>query len=179
MNERDKPLSNAVEESGAVEATDLLRVLMQEPVGYPRGLGPGLVTGKLLALAAEGGLALVSYEGQPGHAALEARSVVDLHGTHIGWRVLLGFENHDPKLPIVLGILQGQPGWPLRQPPAQVTVEADGQRMVVVAHRELLLRCGKASISLRSDGHVEIRGETVVTQAAAANRIRGGSVELN
>jgi hypothetical protein len=76
-------------------------------------------------------------------------------------------------------VLQGQCGWPIPKAPAQVTVEADGERMVVVAQQELLLRCGKASISLRHDGHVEIRGETIVTHATAANRVRGGSVELN
>jgi hypothetical protein len=185
MSERDQPQNVEVEGPATDDAAGLLRPLMQEPVGRPAiqatapALAPALVIGKLLALVDEGRTPLVAYAGQPGHSALKARSTVDLHGGHIGHNVVLGFELLDPTLPIVLGVVQGQPGWPSPEPPGQVVVEADGQRMVVVAERELVLRCGKASVVLRHDGHVEIRGEQILTHAAGPNRIRGGSVELN
>jgi hypothetical protein len=179
MTEPDQRPVAGSEEPDSFDAASLLRPLMREPVGSPHGGLDGLSIGRLLALVEQGRTPLVSYTGQPGTGALRARSVVDLHGGHVGQDVVLGFELRDPSRPIILGVLRGQSGWPLSEPPGQVSVDADGQRMVVVADRELVLRCGKASVSLRHDGRVEIRGETILTQAAGPNRMRGGSVELN
>ena len=47
------------------------------------------------------------------------------------------------------------------------------------ASRELVLRCGKASVTLTSDGAVRIRGTDVLSRASATNRIRGGNVQIN
>ncbi len=140
---------------------------------------PVLVFGQLVALADEGRCPLVAYEGMPSAAAVRARSLVDLCGRHIGQTVALMFEMGEPMLPVVTGLLQGTPGWPQADLPAQVEIEAGGSRMIVSARQELVLRCGKASITLTADGRVEIRGETIRTQAIGANRICGGSVELN
>jgi uncharacterized protein (DUF2345 family) len=60
-----------------------------------------------------------------------------------------------------------------------VELESDGERLVVSARRQLVLRCGEARITLSEDGLVEIRGEEIVTQAVGRNRMRGGSIELN
>ena len=177
MSESERLSGVGVDNPETCDATSLLRPLMRGPVGT--GVSDGLSVGRLLALVDEGRTPLVAYAGQPGNGALRARSVVDLHGSHVGQDVVLGFEQRDPSRPIILGVVRGRAGWPMPQTPGQVTVEADGQRMVVVAERELVLRCGKSSISLRQDGRVEIRGEEVLTQAAGSNRIRGGSVELN
>jgi Domain of unknown function (DUF6484) len=180
MSEREQFEVIAVEEVAACDAAELLRPLMQGPAARAtEAAGSGLLIGRLLALVDEGRTPLVEYPGQPVPAALKARTTVDLHGAHVGQDVVLGFEQQDPTQPIVLGVVRGQPGWPLPEAPGQVTLEADGQRMVVTAQRELVLRCGKASVSLRHDGRVEIRGESILTDATAANRVRGGSVELN
>jgi hypothetical protein len=140
---------------------------------------PGVVLGELVALVDEGRCPLVSCAVLPHAGAVRARSLVDLEARHIGHTVALVFERGDPARPVVTGLLQGEPGWPLADPPGQVQVEADGARMTVSARRELVLRCGKASITLSEDGRVEIRGETIHTRAVGANRIRGGSIELN
>lgn len=179
MSEREWRPGVGGDDPEICDAASLLRPLMRESVGPPTSGSDGLSIGRLLALVDAGRTPLVAFAGQPGNGALRARSVVDLHGSHVGQDVVLGFEHRDPSRPIILGVVRGQSGWPLSQTPEQVTVEADGQRMVVVADRELVLRCGKASVSLRHDGRVEIRGENILTQASGPNRIRGGSVELN
>ncbi|TIS17534.1 MAG: hypothetical protein E5X10_03230, partial [Mesorhizobium sp.] len=55
----------------------------------------------------------------------------------------------------------------------------DGERMRITANDRLELRCGKATIIMEKDGHITIRGTYVTSHASAANRIRGGSVNLN
>jgi len=117
--------------------------------------------------------------GRPGTIAVRARSVVDLHGAHIGRQVVLMFENADPARPIVIGVLRGAQGWPLPNAPAQVEVDADGERMLVSAKDELVLRCGKASITLTRAGKVLIQGSYVSSRSTGVNRVKGGSVQLN
>ena len=58
-------------------------------------------------------------------------------------------------------------------------VQADGQHLLLQAREEMILRCGKSSVKLRADGRIEIRGDTIISEAVRANRVRGGSVELN
>lgn len=183
MKPNDLPDGLAAE---PVAADDLLSPLLQAPANglapntapLPHAV-PGVVVGTLLALTDDGQTPLVSFAGQPGHAALPARSTVDLHGPHIGQAVVLMFEQGDVHRPIVMGVLRGQPGWPLAQQPATVDVDADGARMVVSAKEQLVLRCGKASITLTKSGKVLIDGSYVVSRSSGVNRVKGGSVQLN
>lgn len=137
------------------------------------------VVGELLALADEGRTPLVRFAGQPGSAALPARSVVDLHGAHIGRAVLLVFEQADPCRPIVTGVLRGDEGWPLAGRPAQVEVDADGACLTLSAREQLVLRCGRASITLTRAGKVLIQGSYVLSRASGVNRVKGGAVQIN
>jgi hypothetical protein len=139
-----------------------------------------MVVGELLALASEDRRPLVTFAGQPTPGALPARTTVDLHGPHIGHAVTLMFERGDPARPIVTGVLR-EPlaGWPLADPPAQVQVDADGERLIVSAREQLVLRCGKASITLTKAGKVLIEGNYLLSRSTGVNRIKGGSVQLN
>ena len=60
-----------------------------------------------------------------------------------------------------------------------VAVDADGQRLIVNAKEQLVLRCGKASITLTQSGKVLIDGTYVLNRSSGVNRIKGGSVQLN
>jgi hypothetical protein len=62
---------------------------------------------------------------------------------------------------------------------AQAVARVDGQRVVIEGKDEIELRCGSASIVLRRNGRVVIRGLEVETRARGVNRIRGGSVRIN
>ena len=139
---------------------------------------PGVVIGELIALTDEGRTPLVTYASQPGTAAQRARSVVDLHGAHINQPVVLMFENGDPTRPIVMGVVRQREGWPTTEAPTQVQVEADGERLIVSAAEQLVVRCGKASITLTKAGKVLIQGSYVSSRSTGVNRIKGGSVQL-
>lgn len=173
------PAGEAVEHND----TSLLSPLLQGDVSALHGSSAapiqGVVIGKLLAITDGGMTPLVWFLGQPGDGALRARSIVDLHGPHIGSAVVLVFEHGDPARPVVVGVLRGQTGWPMADRPAQVEVDADGERMVVSAREQLVLRCGKASITLTKAGKVLIEGSYLLSRSTGVNRIKGGSVQLN
>ena len=139
----------------------------------------GIVIGELVAMTDNARTPLVTFVGSRDSKAVAARSVVDLHGAHIGRPVVLVFEGADPEKPVVLGVLREGDGWPLDQQPGQVEVDADGQRLVVTAKEQLVLRCGKASITLTKAGKVLIEGAYVSSHSSGVNRVKGGSVQLD
>jgi hypothetical protein len=155
----------------------LLRGALQPQVPGAVASIPGVVVGELVALAGDGTTPYVRYPGQDN--ALPALTSIDLHGPHIGAALVLMFERGDPGRPVVVGVLRGQPGWSQSEPPAQVDVDADGQRLIVSAREQLVLRCGQASITLTQAGKVLIEGSYVLSRSSGVNRIQGGSIQLN
>jgi hypothetical protein len=133
----------------------------------------------------------------PGNAAgpLAARATVSLDAAAIGRAVagkrglLLLFENGDPTMPIVVGLLEETAGSALlgnlltrsSPPPARAPAEArlDGKRVVLEGQDEVVLKCGEASITLKRDGKVLLRGTYIETNAKGVNRIKGGAVKIN
>lgn len=55
----------------------------------------------------------------------------------------------------------------------------DGERKQIEGLKEIVLRCGKASITLSNNGRITIRGAYVETRASGTNRIKGGAVLIN
>ena len=117
---------------------------------------------------------------EPGSSfVIPARATVDLQPTHIGGEVVLVCEAGDPQKPIVLGVMRAADPNHLAEEPGHVEVEADGERMFVSAKEQLVLRCGKAMITLTKAGKVLIEGTYVSSRSSGVHRIKGGSVQLN
>ena len=138
----------------------------------------GVLTGVLIGFKESGTVPLVIFPGQPQTAAVAARTTVDLQGAHIGRQVVLMFDGGDPMRPIVMGSIRGE-GTALAEQPGHVEVDVDGERMLVTAKDQLVLRCGKASITLTKAGKVLVQGTYVSSRSTGVNRIKGGSVQLN
>ena len=177
----DEQLAAATESPTHWPSEDLARLLKADASGADLGglLFPATVVGELIAIVDDGCTPLVLFPGQPGTAALRARTAVDLHGPHIGQPVVLSFEAGDAHRPIVMGVIRQAEGWLLAEVPAQVEVDVDGARMIVSAKEQLVLRCGKASITLTKAGKVLIQGSYVSSRSTGVNRVKGGLVQLN
>jgi hypothetical protein len=139
----------------------------------------GVLTGTLIGFRDPAQTPMVLYPGQIGSAAIVATSTVDLHGAHVGRRVALMFENGDPKRPMIIGLMRHTQDCPLPESPGNVEIDADGERLIVTAREQLVLRCGKASITLTKSGKVLIEGEYLSSRSCGVHRIRGGSVQIN
>jgi hypothetical protein len=74
-----------------------------------------------------------------------------------------------------MGIVEDR-GAKRRQP---VELRLDKQKFVFTAEQEIVLRCGKASITLTRAGKVLIRGAYILNRSSGVNRIKGGSVQIN
>jgi Domain of unknown function (DUF6484) len=140
---------------------------------------PSVIVGTLIALADEGRTPLVIFRGQVGSAAVAARSVVPLHGGQIGRLAVLMFENGDARRPLIMGVIQQADPVTASMGTEQIEVDADGGRLLVTAKEQIVLRCGKASITLTRAGKVLIQGVYVSHRSTGVMRIKGGSVHLN
>ena len=171
-----------IDESDARTASDPLLPLLRGCTTSSAGLltdSGRVVVGELVGITAEGQTPLIIFHGQIGTAAIAARSVVDLQGTHIGRQVVLVFENADPAKPIVMGILRDGGSSALGPRAGTVELDRDGERMIVAAKEQLVLRCGKARLTLTREGKVLIEGTYISSRSSGVNRLKGGSVQIN
>lgn len=146
----------------------------------------GTVVGWIVGHDAVRGL-LVDFPRNPG-PPVAARTVVVFDRPTVDRAIVtqqgavLLFEQGDPAAPILLGLVQ-----PLtlheihldRQTDSPKEALVDGRRVVLDGKEEVVLRCGEASITLRHNGKVVIKGTQVISHSSGVNRIRGGSVQIN
>ena len=63
--------------------------------------------------------------------------------------------------------------------PGQLEVAMDGETLRLTAERDIVLKCGEASLTLRKDGKIVLSGTNVLTASRGPNRIKGASIALN
>ena len=132
----------------------------------------GVVIGLFLGFGEDA--PLVVFPGNPRETAVAARSLAELTSDMIGAEGALLFQDGDPGRPLIVGRIVDP-----QQRSNIPHIIRDGEQMRITANERIELRCGKATIVMEKDGHITIRGTYVTSHASAANRIRGGSVNLN
>lgn len=96
--------------------------------------------------------------------------------------VLLFLEDGDAARPIIVGFVTdtfaaAQPLLEMHARPTGATL--DGKRLQFEASEQVVLKCGKGSITMQADGRVVIKGTEIVSRASGGNKIRGASVSIN
>lgn len=147
----------------------------------------GVVIGRVVR-GGDGVEVLVDYPGNPCGGPVSAVSTVRSSAADVGREIALAFQEGDPERPMVLGFIQSPRRAPA--PPAEaeeapttpdttLTARVDDERLVLTAEREIVLKCGKASLTLTRSGKVLIRGKYLLSRSSGVNRIKGGSVQIN
>lgn len=118
--------------------------------------------------------ALAAHPGE----VLACRSTVVLRRAMIGRDVVVVFEGGDTRKPIIVGAIEPAP----LEPALAIlpTVQVDGtERRLIEAEREIVLRCGDASITLTRAGKVIIKGAYILSRSTGYNKIKGAAVDIN
>jgi hypothetical protein len=123
---------------------------------------------------------LVSLQAVAQGEVLEARATVNLRQQDVRSEVIVLCENVDPRKPIIVGVLKPShaPDTAAR-PSSRMTLTVDDERYVITAEREIVLRCGDASITLTRAGKVIIKGNYVMSRSTGYNKIKGAAVDIN
>ncbi|WP_437518486.1 DUF6484 domain-containing protein [Sorangium sp. So ce1099] len=136
----------------------------------------GVVVGRIVGFGQSGDpLVEAAVLGDGGRGGVPARSMTALGPEDEGREVALLFEGGRRDRPVVMGRMHAE-GAARR---ADATATADGERLVLTAEKEIVLQCGKASITLTRAGKILIRGAYLLTRSSGVNRIQGGSVQIN
>jgi hypothetical protein len=150
-----------------------------EAEANPPATEAGVAIGLLMGFD-EAGAPLVVYPGNPSDEAVPARATARLAPADVGCAVALLFEDGELTRPLVIGRILHPERDPAPAPRREpVHAQIDGERIELTAARELVLRCGKASITLTRGGKILLRGAYIFSRSTGVNKIKGGSVQLN
>ncbi len=134
-----------------------------------------VVLGRVIAFD-EHDAPLVDFEENEAGQPCVAMTTVPITKQQIGQQVTLSFVNGDPARPIISGVVH-EPN--VEASPSVVHMRIDGETLRLRGDREIVLECGKASITLQRNGRIVVRGTNVETRASGVNKIRGRAVQLN
>ncbi|KPJ92436.1 MAG: hypothetical protein AMJ53_09390 [Gammaproteobacteria bacterium SG8_11] len=149
----------------------------------------GVVIGEISTVADEQDdqKIFVNFSGNPYATPLLAMSTIKLNSLDSGKQVVLSFDQGNPLRPIIMGVLQNS------EPSVEelaidissalggekLQAKLDGDQVTLTAEKEIVLQCGKSSITLTKAGKIIIRGEYLLSRSTGVNKIKGGSVQIN
>lgn len=164
-------------------------------------VAPGeIVLGTLTGIDSDG-RPLVDYTNNPAADPAVAISTANVTRQHLSRQVALLFAGGDLSKPVIVGFIHSplyamlesfdihngeEPsatneqakGTPADEGDAGIA-HVDGERVVIEGKKEVVLKCGEASITLTRAGKILIRGKYLLNRSSGVNRILGGSVQVN
>ena len=167
-DEQDPFVALAVEE----EADGFEAAEVKAPGGLPAvPAAAAVVTARFDGFDLEDRPLLTGVPGLPGEV-VAARTTVGLTRAQRGRTVVVVFEDGDRRRPIVLGVLQSAVPASADVAAVPVTVQADDTRLVLSAEREIVLRCGDASITMQKNGTIAIKGKDISIEGSGAINVK-------
>ncbi|XXX32465.1 DUF6484 domain-containing protein [Sorangium sp. So ce117] len=174
-------------EAGALEGAEGLLELVvaahEERVrAAAEEAGPieGVVVGRIVGFGQNGDpLVEAAVLGEGARGGIPARAMTALGPEDEGREVALLFEGGRRDRPVVMGRMHVAGESASAAVRDGATATSDGERLVFTAEKEIVLQCGKASITLTRAGKILIRGAYLLTRSSGVNRIQGGSVQIN
>ena len=124
----------------------------------------GVVIGVLMGFD-DAGQPLVAFPGNQKATGQCARSSAALARDDVGREVALLFEQGDPQRPLIIGRIHRPEELKGGEKPKSLSADVDGERIELKADKEIVLRCGKASITLTRAGKILIRGNGITVFA--------------
>jgi hypothetical protein len=145
--------------------------------------------GRIVGISADG-VPLVECEGSDSPAEARFFATLDPATLTSGAEVLLFFDGGDLLRPIIAGVLAPR-GRPILRSVETVETTAaananlpdfacvDGKRVAIRGRDEIVFSCGEASITLRRNGKVIVRGTKVESHSLGTQWVTGALVKIN
>lgn len=136
---------------------------------------PNITIGTLAGF--ENGQPMVDFPGNPHGKSRKALTGVPLSPISVGSEVTIAFAEGDPEKPVILNLLLDPSKDNSQASP--IDIQIDGERLRLSAKKEIVLRCGEASITLTAAGKVLLKGTYVLSRSSGYNKIKGAAVDIN
>ncbi|RPI72407.1 MAG: hypothetical protein EHM45_22290 [Desulfobacteraceae bacterium] len=146
----------------------------------------GIIIGRIVKTVNQRRL-LVDFPGNsgdpvPARMTRSFKSKTNQADTLVDRQVLLVLENNDPALPIIIDMIYSLVDEITEasldtQKPQEALI--DGKRIILEAEEEIVLRCGQASILLKKDGQIVIRGTNLLSRSSGPNKVKGATIAFN
>lgn len=147
----------------------------------------GVKTGKIVNIDPSGSVFINFKDNRQGpiRARLTSAAAESINKANdwIDTAVLVAFEENDISRPVIIDVIRDR----IAPDPSSMDLERnhlddvqiDGETITFDAKKQIVLRCGKSSITLTRAGKVLIRGAYLLNRSSGVNRIKGGSVHIN
>jgi hypothetical protein len=145
---------------------------------------PHAIAGHLTGVDDEGRL-LFRAEGETGDPVpvaigIECSDGALLRAARRQQRALVLRTGGDPVRFVLVGLVRERVATKaLTARPGTLEVGLDGETLVLTAEREIVLRCGEASLTLRKDGKIVLSGTNLLSHSRGPHRIKGATIALN
>lgn len=150
--------------------------------------GMSILIGQLIARDNDG-RPLVKFPGCNGPCVARLMQDVlnpaEINPIDLPMMVLIAVPAADDDSPVILGRISDTLPQPSKKHEIDLPrgdkrhVSIDGEQVMLEAKKEMVLSCGKSSITLKKNGKVIIKGVDLINRAARTNKIKGASVNIN
>lgn len=134
-----------------------------------------IVIGKVVDIVND--QSIVSYEKNLLPYSQPAMATLPITSADITRQVALLFTEHGQ--PIVMGFLTPAIENKAKPNAMAFDIVQNGEHCQIQASKSITLQCGKASITLDSQGEITINGENITSKARKKHNILGGTINLN
>ena len=129
---------------------------------------------RALLVREDGSVLVAGHDGRPGEFPCDRLQTSEQEPIQIspGDTLLVWLASSEDERGVVLGRIG-----PSSDPRPEMSRVSE--HLVVEATKNMTLKCGDSSITLREDGKILIKGKDLLSHAKRLNRIKGGAVAIN
>jgi hypothetical protein len=178
-HETERPSGSAASPA----AEDAVPQWLRGRVAPRENVGPALITGHLDGIDDEGRLRFVP-EGEsdsfPVAIGMDVSDGVLVRAARRRGRAAV-MRTADPTARwLLVGLVRDRVAAKARDAKmGRLEVTVDGEKLRLEAEHDIELKCGRASISLRYDGRIELKGTHILSASRGPNRVKGATIALN
>ena len=181
-------VSSALPEEGKAAETLKLQLLsrpaatIQEAVSTAATFA-GALAGHLAGIDEEGRI-LFTEHGAPAPYAVEIGLPLGdaevAAAARAGRRALVIKPDNQPRQPVLVALLRERISAEARDKTVgEPATRINGQAVAIDAQQSLELSCGRARITLHSDGRIELNGDYLLSRSRGPIKLKGATIDIN
>jgi hypothetical protein len=177
------PTTAAAEHDSSAASTNETPAWLRGPRSQPASFEERHLTGHLAGIDAEGRPLFVpegSSEAVPVAIGMASHDGEIVRAARRQQRALVVATSDPQSRWVLVGFVRDRVSNAARDAQhGRLELAIDGEKVKLEAKHDIELRCGQASLTLRYDGRIELRGTHILSASRGPNRVKGATIALN